>query len=232
MKQTFQALFIISKGFGLVTLLILSSCSGYRIKNTGNPFESYKIRTLTVPMFVNHSTVAKASVPFTKEFVRLLSRYPNLKVYSGEDTAGMDAILIGIVTSKKYLHQTFVTKNEKFTEGKLKNSIGDRREFFVPTATGYEVSLRVVLIKNPRKAEVELAKSELAAYLQSNPSKIIFNHVMDVTGSFNREAGDTVNPDSPGTVNFSKNKGNFESSLSSTAKSAATQFKETVLDVF
>lgn len=183
-------------------------------------------------MFVNHSNMAKASVPFTKEFVKLLSSYPGLKVHSGEDVENMDAILVGIVMTPKYRHQTMTTKNEKFTSDKLKTSIGSRREFFVPTATGYKVQLRLVLIKNPKAKEVELAKSEIAGYLQSNPTKIVFNHFMELEGSFTREAGDTISTDSPGTVNFSKNKGNFENSLNSTAKSAATEFRETVLDVF
>ena len=79
---------------------------------------------------------------------------------------------------------------------------------------------------------MKLVESNAVSFLQSNPAKIVFNHVMNLEGSFTREAGDTITSDSPGIVNFSKNKGNFENSLSNTAKAAATQFRETVLDVF
>lgn len=183
-------------------------------------------------MFVNHSNMAKASVPFTREIVRLLSSYPDLRVYQGEDTSGRDAILVGIITSSKYKATTFQTKTERFTQDKLKTSIGGRREFFVPTSTGYNVTVRLVLIKDPKQLEMELVKSNAVSFLKSNPSKIIFNHIMTLEGSFTRETGDTITSDSPGIVNYSKNKGNFETSLSSTAKAAATQFRETVLDVF
>lgn len=183
-------------------------------------------------MFVNQSNMAKAGVPFTREIVKLLSSYPDLKVYQGEDTSRRDAILVGIVTTPKYRAETFNTRTEKFTSDKLKTSIGGRREFFVPTSTGYKVNIRLVLIKNPKPLELELVKSNAVSYLQSNPTKIIFNHVMNLEGTFTREAGDTITSDSPGIVNFSKNKGNFENSLNNTAKAAANQFRETVLDVF
>lgn len=183
-------------------------------------------------MFINHSNMAKAGVPFTKEVVKLFSSYPDLKVYQGENVQGRDAILIGIITSPKYLSSTFKTKTEKFTSDKLKTSIGARRAFFVPTSTAYHITVRFILIKNPKKLEIELAKSTIAKYLQANPSKIIFNYSMLMEGSFTREVGDTVTSDSPGIVNFSKNKGNFEVSLGNTARKAAVRLRETVLDVF
>lgn len=183
-------------------------------------------------MFVNHSNLAKVSVPLTREIVSVLSSYPELRVYQGEDTKRRDAILLGIVETPKYRRETFETRNEKFTNDKLKESIGNRREFFVPTATAYNFKMRLILIKNPKPLEIELAKSELAKYLQENPSKIIFNHYQEVSGSFTRDSADTINSDSAGIVNFSKNKGNFESSLDAAARSAAIQFRDTVLDVF
>lgn len=215
-------------------LCLLVSCSGYRVKNTANPFDSYNIRSVTIPMFVNQSNIAKASVPFTKEISKVLSNYRSLRVYQGEDTSGVDAILIGIVTTPKYRKDTFTTKTETTSESsnKLISSTGGRAKFFIPTSTSYKTSLRLVLIKNPTPQETEMARSELVKYLQTNPMKIVFNHVIEIEGSFGREAGDTVSPDSSGTVNFTKNKGNFEKSLSAVAVSTAIEFKETVLDVF
>ncbi len=185
-------------------------------------------------MFVNHSNIAKASVPFTREISNVLSSYPSLRVYQGEDTDGVDAILIGIVTTPKYREETFSTRTETTSQAsrKLISSTGGRARFFIPTSTSYRTYLRLILIKNPTSQETQMARSELVKYLQTNPMKIVFNHVMELEGSFGREAGDTISPDSPGTVNFTKNKGNFEKSLSDTAKAAAIEFKETVLDVF
>lgn len=185
-------------------------------------------------MFVNQSNIAKASVPFTKEVSNILSSYPSLRVYQGEDTSKMDAILIGIVTTPKYRHETFSTRTETTSKAsnKLITSTGGRARFFIPTSTTYKASLRLILIKNPTLQDKELARSELVKYMQNNPTKIVFNHVIELESSFGREAGDTVSPDSPGTVNFTKNKGNFEKSLDDLAKSAAIEFKETVLDVF
>jgi hypothetical protein len=215
-------------------MCLLVSCSGYRVRNAANPFDSYNIRKLTIPMFVNHSNIAKASVAFTREISNVLSSYPSLRVYQGEDTSGVDAILIGIVTTPKYREETFSTKTETTSQAsnKLISSTGGRARFFIPTSTSYKTSLRLILIKNPTPQELEMARSELVKYLQTNPMKIVFNHVMELENTFGREAGDTVSPDSPGTVNFTKNKGNFEKSLSDTAKAAAIEFKETVLDVF
>jgi hypothetical protein len=233
-RLSFQALFLNLKAVSLLLLCFLVSCSGYRVINPANPFDSYNIKSVTIPMFVNHSNIAKASVPFTKEISKVLSSYSSLRVYQGEDTGRMDAILIGIVTTPKYRQDTFTTKTETTSEAsaKLDASTGTRAKFFIPTSTSYKTSLRLILIKNPTLQETEMARSELVKYLQTNPMKIVFNHVIEMNTTFGREAGDTVSPDSSGTVNFTKNKGNFEKSLSDAAKSAAVEFKETVLDVF
>lgn len=211
-------------------ILTLNGCSGYRFKEISNPFKNYGIKTVAVPMFVNHSILPKVNVPITKEIFGLLSSYPDLKINAGENK-NADAVLLGIVSSGARRNQTFKTTGKIFTEGLVKESLGDRKPFYLPIQTQYGVSIQLVLVKRPTKSLVNLIRGEMGKYLVKN-SKIIFNETLTLNQSFSRRLFDNLSVDKGGVVNFTQNLGNFEKSMVELAKNAAKQFDQEVLDAF
>ncbi len=195
-----------------------------------NPLAIHGIRSVSVPMFVNNSPIANVGSMVTKEIMLLLSSYPGLKLRSGEDLSS-DAILIGIIEGEQQLGELLKTTERKFTSGELKDSIGDRREFYVPTGTNLLLKVRFVLIKNPTRSDIDLTKGELAHAMGSH-SRVVMNHTLDLSASFTRVVGATTTVDSPGLVNLTKNKAIMERALEDGSKSLATQFKDVVLNAF
>jgi hypothetical protein len=214
----------------LLTAFFLLSCQGYRIKNEDNPFVSYGIKSVSVPMFINRSSLANVSGPLTKEIVMLLASYPGLTIYSGEDSRA-DAVLVGIVSSPARRSDTLKTSATNFTSDDLKTSLGSRPEFYAPTTTAYTLSLQIALIKDPAREDRELIESSIGKFINNHP-KIIFNQILDVSNSFDRTVKETLTTESEGVTNFTKTKAQFEASVQNLAKRAALDFKELVLNVF
>jgi hypothetical protein len=219
------------KAFTLLLLaFLLSSCAGYRVRTKGNPFEDSHIKTLAVPLFVNHSLFPGVGPIFTREIMKVLSTYSDLRL-QGSASEKSDAVLIGIVTSPDRYRDTFRTTQIKFTSGELKDSIGDRAQFNVPTSSSYQISVRLVMIKNPSVEEKELIVSSLGEKILKSP-RVIFNRTLSYTGNFNRESKDTVTSDSGGVVNYTKTKRFFEQTVESLAVSTAKDFEDLVINVF
>ncbi len=78
-------------------MLALASCAGYRFQEKNNPFAQYGVKSISVPMFYNHSLFPNISAPMTKEVYQMLSSFSGLKLSSGHEEA--DAVLVGIITS-------------------------------------------------------------------------------------------------------------------------------------
>ncbi|TNF03674.1 MAG: hypothetical protein EP326_02185 [Deltaproteobacteria bacterium] len=221
-KMTLLILFILG--------LCFQGCSGYRVKNSENPLAIYGIRTLAIPVFVNHSTLSKISGPLTTEIKSLMMSYVDLRVQS-EYRGSSDAVLLGIIESPKHKNETVKATGSKFTTGDIEATIGTRNEFFIPQQNEIKLVLRLILIKAPSAQELELAKGDLGKFMKSHP-RVIFSENMDVTAAFSREIAGNLSPDNAGVVNFSKNKKAQYESLRLAAKSVATNFKEVVLDAF
>ncbi|PJB52476.1 MAG: hypothetical protein CO099_12370 [Bdellovibrio sp. CG_4_9_14_3_um_filter_39_7] len=217
-------------------LLILSlalfciSCAGYRFRHHENPFSDYDIQSISIPMFVNESSLANVSAPLTREFTQVLSAYPKLKIYPGESRRG-DAMLIGIIRSKPRLSELNKTTSTVFTDSQLKSSIGNRQEFYVPRTTTYQLTLQIVLIKDPTFEEMKLISNPLSQQIQKHP-KIVFNQTITLDGSYDRVVKETENSDDEGLTNSTKSKANFERSVQELAKTGALKFKEVILNVF
>ncbi len=210
--------------------VFLSACSGYQFVENDNPLAIHGIRSLSVPMFVNKTPVPNVGSMVTKEISFLLSSYPGLKVRSGEDLSS-DAILIGIVESTQQLAELIQTTERQFTTSDLKASLGSRKEFFVPTGSSLNLSVRFIMIKNPRRQDVELAKSELNKMMINHP-KMLMNQSLNFVASFTRVVAGTETIDSAGLVNMTKNKAIMERALQDGSKSLAQQFKDVVLNAF
>ncbi len=210
--------------------VFLSACSGYQFVENDNPLAIHGIRSISVPMFVNKTPIANVGSLVTKEISFLLSSYPGLKVRSGEDLTS-DAILVGIVESNQQLAELIQTTDRQFTTSELKTSLGTRKEFFVPTGSVLDLNVRFILIKNPKKQDIELAKSELSTLMINHP-KILMNQTLGFQASFARVVAGTETIDSAGLVNMTKNKAIMERALQDGSRSLAQQFKDVVLNAF
>jgi hypothetical protein len=213
-------------------LLMQVGCSGYRLNNKGNPFRVEQIQSISIPMFINYSVVGNVSNVFTSEITSMLEAYPKLKVYAGENRSA-DAILIGIIHSNKRKKEVFSTANYAYTNSDVdvKNSIGQRADFFIPSSTKFSLSLQLVLIKNPTWEEMKAIKGPYGKLITNHP-KVIFNTNMVLGGSFAREVKGTVTSDSAGVTNDTKTAHFLRQAIKKMAENGAENFKQLVLDVF
>ncbi len=216
--------------FYIVILATFLGCAGYQFKKNTNPLKIYGIESVSIPMFINRSVYPNVSGLFTKEVITFLSFYPELKVYSGEDSRA-DAVLIGIIDSNKRLSESTEVVIQKFSENELQESIGDRQKLYIPSTGSYSLSIRLILIKNPNWSVVKLAKSNLAPHLKGNPS-IIFNEIFNIKEEFNYIVNETKDIDSSGFYNFTRTKHSFEKAIKISVNKFIDQVKGTFLDVF
>lgn len=205
---------------------LLTACRGYHFRTQSNPFENYAVRTVAIPMFLNQSPIPNTSAPFTKEISLLLAQYPGLKIVNA-DTGHADAVLVGIINSKDKLSETVKANGYKVTNSVAPKSLNGRSDFFVPFSTSVGLELRLILIKDPSSEEIKLLTSDLGTQLRGNP-KILFNELLAVGGSFNREIFDEAG----GQVNFTQSKGAFDRTVKSMAQGAAGNFRDMVLNAF
>tara|TARA_R110002072_G_scaffold1989_2_gene16321 strand:- start:45883 stop:46539 length:657 start_codon:yes stop_codon:yes gene_type:complete len=214
----------------IALLIFITSCSGYQVVKNQNPFEDEGIRSITVPMFVNRSSLSHVSGPFTQEIIKVLKSINGLRVYSGE-VEKADAILIGVIDSAGKRSEIFKTGTTIFTEGELEKSIGNRAQFYVPSNNSVKLTVQYFLIKDPTYFDKKLVKSEIGKFLKNHP-KIVFNSTIGASGTFTREIESTELIDGPGITNFSRTKNSYELAIRSMARSSAQSLKQTVIYVF
>ena len=210
--------------------IILTSCAGYHFNTNSNPLISYDIKTLSVPMFINRTVLPDLAAPLTKEIIFVLNDYPGLKVVSGHDQSA-DAFLVGVIESGDHINDVVQSSQYLFTNTTLKESIGNRTDFYYPIQTSYNLVLRIYLIKNPTSEDLQLLTGELRNLAKFN-SKVILSDTIALTGTFSRFVGQTNALNSAGKNNFVKNKGFFEKSIRETAVNAAKSFRQVVLNAF
>ncbi len=207
-----------------------AACRGYSLRSVDNPLINDGIYSISVPMFINQSSLPNVSSIFTREFFNIFHEFTGLKIYSGESSYA-DAVLVGIIKSPKRNKDIFGRENVRFTDSDLSRSLGDRPNFFVPVSTSYRIAVQLVLIKNPTFRELELLRSSLGTYVREE-TKVVFNHTFNVQPTFSRYVKDTSSEDSPGIVNSTVTKHFFEKNLKETARNTANNFKELFLNVF
>lgn len=216
----------------ILLLLSVVSCSGYRFINRTNPFQDYGIKSISIPMFKNTSIIPGLEGYVTQEIYNVLSRYPGLRIISGEDLSA-DAILVGVVGSAQKRYDTYTKASSLFiTEGSdLGGSIGQRSRFYLPNTTAYQAGLRLVLIKNPTKSLIDLAKSELGGQMVKSPT-IIFTETIGLSSAHSRAILANQSVDEGGVANNTNTRQIFRESLRSVAINAANSFKSLVIDAF
>ena len=214
----------------LLQAAFMTGCAGYHFNTNNNPLLGYGIKTVAVPMFINRSVLPQLAAPMTKEITFALNDYSGLKVLSGDDE-NADAVLIGIVESKDHYNEVVTTTQSLFTEGDIQTSIGKRNPFYYPVQTSYSLDLRVILIKRPSKEELEIMVGGKDNALRFHP-KVVLEDTINLSGNFSRVANSSITANSPGDVNFVKNKGIFEKSLQDTCYQASQAFKQVVLNAF
>lgn len=217
--------------FILSLLFTLNSCAGYRFKNQENPFASYGIRSVAIPMFYNRTALPAVSGPFTSEVRLLMSSFSGLEVHPSY-RASSDAILIGIVESPDSIRGTLESSSFRLTSDEVSESISSRPDFYVAGRSRVRLSLRVILIHRPSKDDLELIHSEQWSPFLSHHPRVIFDHRMSLSEQFSRVIDDSLSLDHGGVVNFTKNHHQMTMSVEKMAKSARENFRELVLNVF
>lgn len=212
-------------------ILSLFSCAGYQVKKEENPFKIYGVQALAVPMFINRSAFPLIAGQMTQQMRLMLNQFPGLELFSGEGGDKADAVLVGIIDSPKNLRKALRTTGTTFVSGDLKESIGGRPAFYLPTQAQMRVDVTFVLIKRPSQEDLELLESEMAPYLINHP-KVLFKEVMSLNRSFSRAIESNLGPDDGGVVNATRNKKLVELEMKRMAESAALQFKKVVLNAF
>ena len=205
-------------------------CGGYQITHQHNPLAQYGISSVAVPMFFNQSALPNAAVPFTSEFYRWLTSYRGLKVYSGFEPKA-DAVLLGVVSSPQKLGETVRVEGRKRVQTLVDpGDIGRRQDFFTPTRNSLLLTLRVVLIKNPNRQEVQFFQREIARVVEQHP-KLIFNKTVSLSTSFSREFRSRSQGEG-GVSNFTNNLGALQEAVRTLAASGRQHFQEVVVNVF
>lgn len=207
-------------------VLFVTGCAGYRYLEKNNPFSIYGIKSIYVPTFYNHTNLSNASHTFTKEFNFLLGQFTGLKLK--DDNKSADATLIGILTSPKKLSDSVSSSGLRGAKSVASNSIGnDRGDFYVPSANQISLSLRIIVLKNPTKEEIELIKTQLGEHIPLS-SKIIFNESIALSSSFNREYFDS----DAGKVHATLNRGALRTTVENMALQASENFRNMIIYAF
>lgn len=211
----------------LFSIIFFQGCSGYRFKKVTNPLQQFGIKSVVVPHFINRSSFGHAAPVFTREFHNLLKGFSDLEVVGGE-SASVDAVLVGIIRSKRDLHQAIQTKNRKFVRAEV---IGERRRFLVPSQNELQMDLQLILIKNPSHLDLKLMKSNLGVYIQKHP-KVIFNETLDLSSALSMVYYGQEALDEKRAVNFTNTQGSYRQTIQLMAEKAVVDFKELILYAF
>lgn len=222
-----------------------SSCQGYRFIKSENPLLIHKIKSISVPMFVNLSIIPQVAGPFTQEIVKVLNQYSGLRVYPGESDS-VDAVCIGIISSKEHRSQVYRPSGQIYIDQELAESIGTRHPYNLPINNDFDLDVRIMIIKNPNKSDISAIQSsamiidkldklnftpEFINAINANP-KTLVDYSFSLKGSFNRQIADTLSADSGGVVNFTKSKDSSERAVAALAQNAARNFQELVLNAY
>lgn len=210
----------------LLSLLLVASCADYRYQKQDNPFSQYGIKTLSIPMFYNQSNFNNISPVFTKEIYKILSGFKGLELRSGKKNA--DATLIGIVGSASSLKDSRSGANPRAAKSILgENFANNRNDFAIPSTNNLAVSLKIIVMKHPTEEEIKLLSSDLGNAQVIN-SKIIFNDIIPISGSFTREI---FGPEGAEVI-ATQNRGAQKNTIKGMAQSAAVSFRDMILYAF
>ena len=214
----------------LLIILFISSCAGYKYRDKENPFMQFGIKSISVPMFYNHSNFANVEGVFTKEIYNTMLDYKGLKLLSGQKNT--DAVLVGIIETRDRRRDTVLPNailsmenvygNDVFSEDGAKK----RDDVFLSTSNQITMTLRIIVIKQPTKEEIVFLSKKIGE--KAIGSKIIFNEVITLTGSqaLKQLRGESIK------VVGTHNRGIARNAIEGMALSAAARFKDMILYAF
>ncbi len=216
-----------TKFFLILLCFCLSSCAGYRFAQQDNPLSQYGIQSISIPSFYNYSALPTVGSEFTREVYAMMMGFPSLKVNSGFSNS-TDAVMIGIVKSAEKLRDVTKAQNLRVAQGSAPKAIGTvRKEFYIPGTTNVQLYLQIIVIKRPSEEELELLRSSYGELAQKN-DRVIFNEMIPVNSSYNREIFDEESVSVIGT----QNKGALKKSVKVMAEQMAQSVKEMIMYAF
>lgn len=205
----------------------LTSCAGYRFSQQDNPLSQYGIQSISMPTFYNYSTLPHVGAEFSREVYEMMMGFPSLKVKSGFNNS-TDAVLIGIVKSPEKLRDTTKVQNLRVAQGSPPMQLErGERNFIFQEQQVFSFIFKLSLLKVPSEAELEVLRSSLGELAQTN-DRVIFNEMIPITASYNREVFD----DEAVSVVGTQNKGALQKSVKNMAEQAAQSVKEMIMYAF
>lgn len=161
----------------------------------------------------------------TREIYQMLSGFNGLELKSGKRNS--DAVLIGIIMSPDKVRESMRGQNFRSAKSAEDGNIGDERgDFYIPSTTELNSSLRLILIKNPSEKEIELLRTSFGKFAVG--SKIILNETISLKGSFTREL---YGPDASAVID-TQNRSAAKNTIVDMSEKAAQNFKDMILYAF
>jgi hypothetical protein len=211
----------------VIWLLLLSSCAGYKWTERNNPLARHGINSISIPMFLNQSNLNEVAGLFTSQLIEVMSGFDGLRVVPGFDE-NTDAVLIGKIKSPEKLSQTLAQQGIRVANTVASESIGGSRgDFYIPSATGINLSVEYIIIKKPTKDELEFFLSKYADQIIAD-QKVVLKENIPVLDVFTREVYDGE----AGRVNYTQNRGAMKKTLYNMAVNTTNQFRDMILYAF
>lgn len=208
----------------LLILIFILGCQGYKLQTKKNPFKRYSVSSVAVENFYNHSNLNNVGPSFTKEMVFMLSSFSQLRVVNKFKQS--DAVLVGVISAPDSRKNSRVRSDDILSGSILKSrSDSDKRnDYYIPTKTRINLSLKVMLIQNFSQKDVELLKSDGEII----GPRVLFTEKIALTQIYNREVLDG----SANNFSTTRAMGAEKNAIESMAKNAANTLKEMMLYAF
>ena len=191
-------------------------CSGYHIKGKKHLFTSNEISRLKIPLFVNRTIFPNISASFTNELIARLHHFKGLSVSGGEPSSTEEHVLIGVISSSAREKDVLEPLIRRYTgnSSSLRTAIGSRPDFFLTSQYRVNLSLEIIIIKNP------LFKGKRHVADVQGP-EVIFQRTIPVRFNVVNNVAAVAGPDSLGVTNYTNNLGYFDYEVKRAAKQVA-----------
>jgi len=202
------------------------SCSGYRLVKKSNPFREYSIKKLSIPMFLNKTSINNVAPSITKELILKLNKFNSLQIVG--TNSNPDAYLIGVIRSSKQMMKTLVVTGERVAGDAAPSNTAGRRDFSIPTSNDIRMKLHLYLIVKPTREDIEYAYLNPGKIKGIFNSRVVFNTVLSLNASYNREVFDGE----ANVVSGTQSRSARNLAIDTMAKNAADSFERIVINAF
>ncbi len=211
-----------------IVLLLLFSCSGYKIVKNENNFKKYGLKSISIPMFYNQSILPNVTGSFTNAFSRELNTIKNLEIKSPNST-NVDGYFVGIIRSS----QTEKNVIKRGLSARIKDIAplnAPLNENLVPLSNSLVLTLEIYLIRRNASSQSLISRIREKNHpelLNQHPS-IILKRLIKIDTNFVREFYDGANS----VVNATQYQGTLAKVVEREARKSAIDFKDSVRNVF